>query len=281
MTGLVVTGYASLDYPVGLSGQIGGDRTTLIDHRDPAAWPRIGGCPAYMALAVTREGGSVSPLTWIGTGAESDHFVGALRDAGADIGGIASLPSERTPTAILAYQADGTCACLFDPVFAGEETLTQAQRDLLAGADHLCISVGPPHLTREILACRKASARLYWVIKNDAHSFFPEICGELSSAADVIFCNEAERSLVAETPPETTIVETRGLRGIAVECEGQVQTLTIDPLAVRDTTGAGDTLAGGFIAAQMAGTMDALAATQAGLDAANKMLKQRQERQTS
>ena len=280
MTGLVVTGYASLDYPVGLSGQIGGDRTTLIDHRDPAAWPRIGGCPAYMALAVAQQGGSVSPVTWIGSGVESDHYVETLRDAEAGIGGIARLPSARTPTAILAYQADGTCACLFDPVFAGEEKLTQAQRDLLAGADHLCISVGPPHLNREILACRKASARLYWVIKNDPNCFFPEICREISSVADVIFCNEAERSLVAETPREAVIVETRGAHGIAVEREGQVRTLTVDPLSVRDTTGAGDTLAGGFVAARMAGTTDAVAATQAGLDAARKLLKQRQERQT-
>ena len=279
MTMLAVTGYASLDYPIGLAGQIGGDQTTLIDHRDHAAWPRIGGCPAYMSLAVAGRNGPVSPVTWIGTGAESDHFVETLDDAGADTRGIARMPSPRAPTAILAYQDDGTCACLFDPVFAGDEELTEAQRGLIGSATHLCISVGPPHLTREILACRNRDARLYWVVKNDARCFTPDICAQISDTADVIFCNSSERGLVWDVGRETLIVETRGPDGITVERGGQVQSLRVVPLPVRDSTGAGDMLAGGFVAAEMAGTTDPRAAVQIGLDAARKMLKRRLERQ--
>ena len=43
MKQLVVTGYASLDYAVGLAGQAVADSTTLIASRDVTAWPRAGG----------------------------------------------------------------------------------------------------------------------------------------------------------------------------------------------------------------------------------------------
>ncbi|WP_419913819.1 carbohydrate kinase family protein [Hoeflea sp.] len=281
MTGLVVTGYASLDYPVGLAGQVGGDQTTLIEHRDANAWPRIGGCPAYMALAVSERNGSVAPVTWIGSGTESDHFILTLHNAGVNTDGIDRLPSPRAPTAILAYQKDGTCACLFDPVFAGDEELTQSQQALIASASHVCISVGPPHLTRDILASRNPEARLYWVVKNDARCFTPEICAEISGAADVVFCNSSERVLIGDVASETLIVETRGPDGILLERGGEAETLAVEPLPVRDTTGAGDTLAGGFVAAEMAGHADPLAAAQAGLQATMKLLEERLERQIS
>jgi len=281
MTELAVTGYASLDYPVGLSGQIRGDQTTLIEHRDPAAWPRVGGCPAYVARAVAASGQTVSPVTWVGSGAESDGVVAVLRDAGVGTGGIARLPSERTPTAILAYQADGSCACLFDPVFTGQEELTQTQRALIGRASHLCISVGPPQLIGAIIECRAHDARLYWLAKNDTHCFTDTIRQDLSSCADVIFCNFSERNLLAELRPETIIVETRGTDAIAIEQNGQVRSQPVNALAVRDTTGAGDTLAGGYIAAEMAGTTDAMQAVASGLEAVRTMLELRLERETT
>ena len=280
MSELAVTGYASLDYPVGLSGQIAGDQTTLIDHRDAAAWPRVGGCPAYVALAVVAQHQTVSPITWVGSGAESDGFVAMLRHAGIGTRGIARLPSQRTPTAILAYQADGSCACLFDPVFSGEEELTKAQRALIGAASHLCISVGPPQLIGAILENRTPDARLYWLVKNDTHCFTTDIREELSSCADVIFCNGSERNLVADVAPGTIIVETRGTNGIVVEQDGAARSLPVDALPARDTTGAGDTLAGGYIAAEMSGTTDAIEAAARGLEAVRSMLQQRLERET-
>ena len=279
MTELAVTGYASLDYPVGLSGQIRGDQTTLIDHRDAAAWPRVGGCPAYVALAAAARGQTVSPVTWVGSGPESDGYVAVLRDAGIGTNGIARLPAPRTPTAILAYQADGSCACLFDPVFTGDEELTRTQRELIGTASHLCISVGPPQLIGAIIESRAPNARLYWLVKNDTHCFTDAIREDLSSRADVIFCNGSERNLLAAVPPETIIVETRGTQAIAVEQDGKLRTLPVNALAVRDTTGAGDTLAGGYIAAEMVGTTDAIEAAASGLEAVRTMLEQRLERE--
>ena len=46
-----------------------------------------------------------------------------------------------------------------------------------------------------------------------------------------------------------------------------------------DPTGAGDTFAGGYVAAEMSGALDALTAAQAGLEAARTMLTLRLERE--
>lgn len=275
MTSLVVTGYASLDYPVALAGQIKGDQTTLINHRDPGAWPRMGGCPAYVSSAVAAGGGDAFPISWIGDDPNGQMYVKGMANAGAHRDGIHQLTDRRSPAAILAYQADGACACLFDPAFAGEEALSDTQRELIRSADHLCVSVGPPHLMVEILSCRPQETRLYWVLKNDGHCFTPAICKQLSASADVIFCSHSERDLIAEITENTVIVETRGSDGISISHNDLVETLHVDPIAVRDTTGAGDTLAGGFMAANMTGTTDPLEAARQAITCVRQMLVQR------
>ena len=56
MTALVITGYASLDYSIAVSGKIRRDQTTRISSRDPQAWPRLGGSPAYVGAAALAGG---------------------------------------------------------------------------------------------------------------------------------------------------------------------------------------------------------------------------------
>lgn len=278
MTQLAVSGYASLDYAFALAGQIAGDRTTLIEHRDPAAWPRAGGCPSYLAMAVADTGQIAQPVSWVGSDSDADVFLQQLLDRGIDIAGIARLEEDRSPTAILAYQADGTCACLFDPAFSGNEQLTEKQHEIIAAASHLCISVGPPQLIDQILNARASSSRLYWVLKNDANCFSPAICQTLSHMSDVIFCSRSERRMICETGTHTTIVETRGSDEIRVQTAESVETLSVKSIEVRDTTGAGDSFAGGYIAAEMAGISEAIAAAQRGIESARRMLKQRAAR---
>ncbi len=274
MTLLAVTGYASVDYAVGLSGQIRGDHTTLIDHRDTAKWPRLGGCPAYVAVAAANAGMASQPVTWIGNDNHAQVYLDGLASAGVGTDGVARL-ERPSPMAILAYQDDGSCACLFDPVFPGEEILTGKQAGIIASASHTCISVGPPHLTGEILEHRSPAARLYWICKNDAHAFPPPVRTSLSANADVIFCSRSERQLVGKTREGAIIIETRGAAGVQVEHCGKRELIMVEPVEVRDTTGAGDTLAGGYIAAEMAGQTDPRAAVTAGIEAVRAMLVKR------
>lgn len=281
MTGLAVTGYASLDYPISLGGFAKGDQTSLIDYRDPDAWPRLGGCASYVALAARMEGRRVSPICWVGANAEGTRFRDALDACGLDTVGVGWVRSERSPACVLIYQPDGSCMCLYDPAFSGEEELRAPQRLLMGEASHLCICVGPPQLTTQILASRKRDATLCWVAKNDRNAFDAELCTELSRQADIIFCNEAERDHIGQTKRSAVVIKTLGQRGVCVEQDGHTVTLPVQQIAARDTTGAGDTFAGGYISAHMSGEKDPIKAAEKGISAVSTFLTARIKKESS
>lgn len=278
MSVLAVTGYASVDYAISLSGQAKGDHTTLIGYRDRVHWPRLGGCPAYVASAVAAQDQLVFPISWIGNDRHADIYLDGLASANIGDDGIARL-DRPSPMAILAYQADGSCACLFDPAFAGEEKLTARQGELIGSASHLCITVGPPHLMDAILARRSPEARLYWICKNDSHCFTPTVRELLSAQADVIFCSRAERTLIGATGRSAIIIETNGPYGVSVDRGDRIDKLDVAPIEVRDATGAGDTFAGGYIAAELAGADDPVEAVRAGMASVTILLEQRSARE--
>ena len=276
MSRLVVTGYASLDFAVSLDGQAQGDRTTLIADRDASAWPRAGGCPTYIAGAVVRSGQAASPVMWVGTGAEGQGFIGKIDAQGIGTEGIGLVDSPRSPTALMVYQADGSCMCLYDPALDRGEVLMDAQKDLIASASHLCISVGPPQLMDEIVSLCPRDARLYWAVKNDPDAFPDTIRARLSARADVIFHARSERPLIGAN--DAVLVETRGPDCVCVTQGDEKTEIAVTPIDIADTTGAGDTFAGGFIAAEMAGA-DPVAAARAGIAVAATLLSERKRRQ--
>lgn len=278
MNRLVVTGYASLDFAVGLDGQAQGDRTTLIAARDPEAWPRAGGCPTYISGAAVRAGQEAQPVMWVGKGQEGAAFIARLEALGIGTEGIGIVDSPRSPTALMIYQADGSCMCLYDPALARAEFLTDAQKRLLAGATHVCVSVGPPQLMDAILGLCPADARLYWAVKNDPDAFPQTLRTSLSARADVIFHSAPERALIGQT--SAVLVETRGSDCVAVTDKGQVREIPVTPIEIADTTGAGDSFAGGYIAAEMAGA-DPLQAVGAGINASAALLADRKRRDLS
>ena len=277
MKSLAVSGYSSMDYPVILEGRIRGDKTTRINHRDPSAWPRIGGCPAYVALAAAAAGQIARPVTWVGSDCLGSEYIESIKGRGVDDSAVERLSARNSPVAILAYQSDGSCACLYDPAFDGAEELSNRQMHALSNASHLCITAGPSHLTASILSCRSVGTRLYWVLKNDPHCFTPELRVELAKSADVIFCSRSEIGLIDSVDAGTIIVETSGSGKIRVKRRGHADQLEVRPLSVRDATGAGDTFAGGFIAAEMRGVEDPIDAAAAGAAAARTMLMARME----
>ena len=275
MSRLVVTGYASLDFAVGLDGQAEGDTTTLITNRNPEAWPRAGGCPTYISGAAVRAGQQATPVMWVGKGAEGEGFVARLEAQGIGTGGIGVCDSPRSPTALMVYQADGSCMCLYDPALDRAEVLTDAQKSLIAGATHLCVSVGPPQLMDEIVSLCPPDARLYWAVKNDPDAFPPDLRTRLSARADVIFHSASERSLIGNTA--AVLVETRGSDCVVVNNAGHLREIEVVAIDIADTTGAGDSFAGGYIAAEMNGA-DPVQAAGEGIKAAAALLADRKGR---
>jgi len=278
MTGLAVTGYASLDYVMHLDGMVAADQTTT-GHRTDAAWPRVGGCPSYISKAVARMGGAVEPVMWVGTDPMGRMLTEDLRSARVGTDAVAMVDRARSPSALMVYQSDGSCAVLFDPGLAGAETLTEAQRAAIATASHLCISVGPPQLCAQILDLRAPGARLYWAVKNDPACFTPDIVARLRTEADVIFCSRAERDLVGAT--SAMVIQTLGPSGVQIDTGDKCLSLPVTAIDTPDTTGAGDTFAGGVIAAEMAGPCAPEHAAEAGIAAAAAMLIDRQQETTT
>lgn len=267
---LVVTGYASLDHVMYLDGPIVPDQTTRATRK---AWPRAGGCPTYIAKAAASAGQKAAPVMWLGDDEAGDTLVRDLKSSGVATDGLARIANQRSPVAMLSYLSSGSTTCFFDPGAVGDEALTAAQTRLVNAATHLCVSVGPAQVTASILDARTTGARLYWAVKDDPACFSPDMRAMLAAACDVVFCNQAERALVPDT--QAIIVETRGSDGVAITQDGTTTHVAVAQVACRDATGAGDTLAGGYIAAEMAGAAP-IEAAKAGVAAAAKLLRDRE-----
>lgn len=281
MKRVAVIGYASIDFPAVLDGFFSGDRTVMIRHRPADAFPRPGGCPLYVARPIAGEGIDVSIVTWVGADHHGELFVSWTEADGVGVEAIATIEPGNTPVCFMIYQQDGSCGCLFDPGMLGRETLTDRQKEVIAAADLLCVTVGPPGIACEALALVDGDCKVAWVMKNDPLSYPIELRTALAARADYIFCNRQEREWVDEGLAETAtqrrpvIVETAGGDAVRAERNGIEVRMDVEPLSFDDASGAGDTFAGGCLAALLAGESDLRTVVASGIDAAASLLRER------
>lgn len=272
---IAVIGYASLDYVVRLDSQALPDRTATILSR-PQEWPRLGGSPAYVSAALVAGGArEAAPVSWIADDAEGARYREELRRLGVATEGVRARAG-RTPVCLLAYQPDGGCVCLYDPGVARPIELDEAQRALVSGADALVATVGPAEATRQALAC--ARGKVIWVVKADPRATPPDLAAELAARADIIVHSRAEAAFVAAAGArqETVRIETRGVEGVAIYARAAEATVSVEPLDVEDSTGAGDTWVGGFLAAHLLRGASLADAALAGNASVRAMLAARQ-----
>ena len=281
MNRVAVIGYASIDFPAVLDGFFSGDRTVMIRQRPADAFPRPGGCPLYVARPIAREGIDVAIVTWVGADRHGELFTSWTEGDGVGVEAIAIIEPGNTPVCFMIYQQDGSCGCLFDPGMLGRETLTDRQKEVIAAADLLCVTVGPPGIAREALDLIDGDCKVAWVMKNDPLSYPIELRTALAARADYIFCNRQEREWVDEglaaTPGHRrpVIVETAGGDAVQAEWDGITVRVDVEPLSFDDASGAGDTLAGGCLAALLAGESDLRTVVASGIDAAASLLRER------
>jgi ribokinase len=273
---IVVTGYASLDYVVGLDAPALPDRTATIVSR-PREWPRLGGSPAYVCAALAAAGvHEAAPVSWVGGDSEGARYREDLRRLGVAVEGV-SARAGRTPVCLLAYQPDGACVCLYDPGLALPIELDDGQRALIQAADALVATVGPPAATRQAVACARADAKLIWVVKADPRAVPSDLATTLAARADIIVHSRAEAPFVAAAGVrrETVRIETRGAQGVSIQTERSEELVAVEPLDVEDTTGAGDTWVGGFLAAHLIRGASLGEAARAGNESVRAMLAAR------
>jgi ribokinase len=283
MTRVAVTGYASLDHVAVLDGVPEPGRTTTILDRPADAWPRLGGSPAYVAAALVSGGVfDTHPVSWVGGDAAGISYREQLAERKIPNDGVEAVAGARTPAAVMAYEPSGGCICLYHPGLPADLSLSQAQRRLVAAADWLCITIGPPGATAAALDVVDPKAKVAWVVKHDPRSLPPELAARLAGSADLICYSAAERSFVeaatlksGRSSPGQLLIETRGRSGAVVRVDGSERFITAEPVTASDPTGAGDTFAGGVLAAIVKGEPDIVAAVEAGHRAASALLKGR------
>lgn len=283
MNRIAITGYASLDHVIVLDGDVVPGRTTTITSRSVKSWPRLGGGPAYVALAVHASlHGAAVPVSWIGVDPLGENYVRQLAEQGIPSAGMVSVSGARTPISVLAYDQGGDCACLYDPGLPDGIGLDAAQRDLIETSDWVGVTIGPLAVTDQLLGLLRNDQKLAWVVKNDPKAITPEQSAALYERADLVFCNGRERAFLEDaraagrTEREgQIIVETQGRRGALFLRGEESRFVAAEPVEVIDPTGAGDTFAGGVIAAIMKGETDLETIGRAGNAAARALLLDR------
>jgi ribokinase len=274
---IVVTGYASLDYAVRLDSAPEPDRTLTILSR-AAEWPRLGGSPAYVAAALVVGGArDAAPISWVGDDAEGARYRDGIEAFGVRTDGIRVRPG-RTPICILVYQPDGRCHCLYDPGLTALADLDEGQRALIVAAKAICVTVGPTKATWAALRLARPDTMLVWAVKADPRAAPPDLAAALAARADIVVFSQGEAGFVAEAratadkPASRRIdIETRGRDGVAFMRDGAQRVFPVAPVEAEDSTGAGDTFVGGFLAAWMK-TADPEEAVRAGVAAARALL---------
>ncbi len=276
---VALVGYAALDHPIQLDGGFRPHWTTPIRHRGHGVWPRPGGCHFYAGMPIARTAAHTSLVTWIG----DDDFGAKYREycieRGMATDGIAVVENGATPLCFLVYEDDGGCACLIDFGMAGREVVTAAQEAVLAAADYVCMTVAPAAASWRALEVVRPDAVVAWVTKNDPTSFTPDLRRALAARARYIFCNAKELGWVQDALGnklgDRVIVQTNGAQEVLIYSASGTVALPVSPIDAQDLTGAGDTLAGGTLAAIIAGEEDIVRATQAGIEAATALLRTR------
>lgn len=276
----VTIGYASIDYPAVLDGYFKPDHTVLIKQRPSDAFPRPGGCPIYVARPMAASGCQTAMVTWVGVDSMAEMFRSWAARDGIDTAGIATVESGVTPMCFMIYQEDGSCCCCFDPGLLGQETLVPAQTELIENADLLGVTVGPPNIGMQAVELVADDAAVAWVAKNDPLSYPEPLRNALGKRADFVFCNVHERewidaAMLGRERPEAMIIETNGAKPVKAEFKGKVEYLDVPTLSFNDASGAGDTLAGGCLAAIAGGETSAREIAAAGIVASTAMLKRR------
>lgn len=284
---IVITGYASLDHVAMLDGSPRAGRTTTILDRPTQAWPRLGGSPAYMAAALTASGiASVAPLSWIGDDEQGETYRSQLAARAIAAGGIEIVQGARTPIAVLAYEPDGGCICLYHPGTPASQSLSARQRSMIKTAEWACVTIGPQAANEQVLTSLGAQTNLAWVVKNDPRAMPLDLAARYTERADLICHSAAEAGFLVDamsaagvSRPGQIVIETHGRTGAEFRRDGKAVFVPAEPIQVNDPTGAGDTFAGGVLAALVRGETDPVEIVGCGHRAARAMLETRRNDQ--
>lgn len=239
---------------LGVIGNIAIDRSV---HPDGSRRESLGGAALYVALAASRHRLPAFPISVIG--ADLDHIRGDPRMTSLDLSGVKTATTGRSATFTLTYQPDGDLARVESATGAASGLTAHAMAHIANHPDvayHVCC--------RRPLDVGAVLAELVGRGAQFSVDFFLASAREAIAAAApmlprarTVFVNAAEHELLAaatRTEELPMVLVSDGPRPARLFHHGRHVASCLPPrAAVREPTGAGDTLAGTFLAAQDAG----------------------------
>ena len=257
----VVMGYASLDSLITVS-HLPAAGTTAIVQGNLDERPHWGGCGPNVAVGLCRLGLRTGLVSTLGTDALSRRYRRWLRAQGVDASGLAMVADATAPRALMLSAADGASCCLFAPGAGSTPGDDRAQARLLRRARRLVLTVGPTVLTERLvrLALNRA-VEIAWGVKADAAAYPADLVRTLAPACEVVVLNAAELAFLGSHLGLASaadlcrlgvrvVVLTRGADGCDVwSANGHLHQPALPAARIVDTTGAGDALMSGFLAA--------------------------------
>ena len=222
-------------------------------------------------------------MSWVADDDNGRALRAELRDAGVDVAGVA-IAGTRTAESFIAYDPGGRSLCFYDPGDGRPRGLGAEQRDAIAAAAVVCLTVAPREATRDALACLRPDARVVWSVKADADAYPPELVAALLDTRRRGRAGPG-RARVPGAPgagPRTGAGragdrDARHRRRALVLARPSSAVAAVEPVRTADTTGAGDAFVAGAVAHLTRRPEDAAGAVQAGVRASRALLAGRGE----
>lgn len=255
--GLLVSGLLTLDRKFIVDSiPAAGDVSGIVKALDSTA-PALGGVGFYIATAARKNIDEVTLLSWVcNKGARC--FKTDLELARVHcVLHVSQL--FRTPEVFIFSDRAGNTVCFVDRGSMIEVTPTREQLEIASKATVLCLAAQSPLVTRTLLETLSPEATVVWAVKGDHLAFPDELLVLLMRRANFILANRAEERALEGRISDlwhqalqlgTCVVSTHGSSGVVLYSGTSHQRrFPAAPVPVADSTGAGDTFAGGFCAA--------------------------------
>ena len=247
---ILVAGSANLDFVV-RAPHIPAPGETVLGH-DFKTFP--GGKGANQAIACARAGAAVTEmLLALGNDAFALPLEESLNAAGVRTH-IKRVPDQPTGTAFICVSDDAENAITVAP--GANHSLLPIDLVPLAGYSHLLLQLETPIDTVTAFA-RAARRQGVKVVLNAAPA--QSLSGELLALIDILVVNEGELAALSNHQGSVAqclqriqvpcVVVTLGGRGCCARVDGEFLTQAAFPVTPVDTTAAGDTFCGAFVAA--------------------------------
>lgn len=256
-------------------GDLAVDWTVEVDtlpERDSLALARSyrrfpGGSAANVAVGLARMEHPTGFIGQIGDDEDGRFLLDAFRDEGIDTDDVVTLPGYETPATLVVVEEGGGHVIVVLPRDADVHRL-QAP-DLSRVAQAAALHIGPSHTAIARQAARRArenDARVFYAPGGVARFVSRADLWPVLELTDALLVSRSEAFALSDRPaPEeaaralldagpAAVVVTVGAEGAFVATGDRVRHIPALPTCpIRDTTGAGDAFAAGFIAAHLRG----------------------------